>query len=505
MVLLATGTVFAGESILRGRYFRNAEFGFELWIPQGFTPRAGEPLRTSNGVTVGRFRGRRSGVFSIHLRMFAGDTIEEYSEAFKNEFSCRFEVHERLTVGGRTAVVFSRTALDDVEGFRGTELAEAGIMLDGQVLRVVVYCKQGHLESGLKIARWMVGMVRLRGEDGLDPWLGARRVDPETGLSWRPPVGWTSQAVESAIEVLAGDRAQLRIALTRTRASDPAAALKTAAGQATRRWGPTPFPNDHGLEMVGVGAATADGSVRVLLAAGKSGNEAVFLLTAEGGNESEDLLRQAELVGMSLRWIDVASMRSSVAAAIQRLRHASSTNDTSAVHSAVAELAKGAFLKEAADALVDAMPRLESETLLVQVARALRATDPERVDELVRLAKDRRIRGNEKVVTALLDSIGEVEKTSIVLYLVRQVRSAPWSVAAAAVRALGRANVRQERIAGDLIRQIEAHERAAARGGRAARQRALYLWPAFQQALRRLTGQSFASAETACAWWRARR
>jgi len=499
---LAAGTCFADERVRRGRYFRCADFGFELWIPQGFAPGKFEPARTEYGVTVGIFHGARPGVYAISLRMWKGESVETCAGVFEKEFPCRFEVQERLSVGGRAAIIYSRTELDKVEGFRGTEIAEAGVKLDTHVVRVLVHCTKGRLEPALRIVRWIVATVRMSGDDGLDPWLGPRRVDPETGLSWRTPRGWTRQAGEGAISVLTDPGARLRITLTRKEGGDPATVLEAAESKATQRWGPIRFPSDHGLEILGAESVGSDGKGRVCLAARKSDDRTVFLLTAEGGDKPERRVRCAERVAMSLRRFEVAAMRSRVKAAIKDLKHALSTKDFPAARAPIAVLAEGAFLDEAADALLEALPRLGDETRAIEAARALRSADPVRVARLLRLARHPRLSRSPKVVTALYESIEEVSRTSDIVYLLRQARSARSPVAAAAIDTLGRAADQRERVIGDLITLMAAHEKAATRGDRDARDRALELRPALQAALHRLTGQTFDSSAAARKWRR---
>ena len=511
VALLAAGANPGLASDLhRGTYYQNPEFGFALWIPAGYT--AAEPRAEQ---FLAYFSGGGDGSYAVEILKPEERSQANYVDARLKQARDQFpsgetEVIRDVDAGGRSAVVIVLRKLDGNPKFKGTELVQALVPLkDAVTLPIIVYNKAGGWKNGVEVVRWVLATLRYLGGDGsLDEYLAGRRVHAATGLSFRPPRGFREDSHGDASVLYSGSHpaSGMRATLATAEAPSLEAALTGSTG-ATGNLKTWALPAPEGLVLRG----TFVGSDRVGLArvaaefSGAGGPR--FLVSVTGKPEhAETMLRAAELMGLSLARVDVAAARDKAGAAVAALESALRRRQPDAVKAHVKELCELVFLEPVAETLLKTLPRLDEPSIQIMAARAIATQElPALAPQLLKTAKNGKIRINPPVLAAVLEALGSSRTKNAISFLLGHATRGDNRVSAAAVRALGRYVEHRERVVKRLVKQMERSESAARRTDYAARERWDAIRPAFQEALKNLTGEQFRTAEEASLWLRNQR
>ena len=229
-----------------------------------------------------------------------------------------------------------------------------------------------------------------------------------------------------------------------------------------------------------------------------------FVIQADGALATREVMtRAAEQMALTLRHVDMAAARAEVAAAVATLEEARKKRCRAEVAEQVRILARHAYLDEAAAALIGSLRALDDPAARIQAAAALTACDdadllPDLL-KAVRLAKSRR---QDALLVELLEALGTIRGEKAVSVLLDFARRGTAVQSAAAVRSLGRYEVKRDRVVKGLIKAMARAEADARKNDFSARERWITLGPAFRHALEQLTGQSFQTADAAKEWLR---
>ncbi|MBN2491471.1 MAG: HEAT repeat domain-containing protein [Planctomycetes bacterium] len=507
-LLLAAG---AGQSaaadLHRGTYYQSPEHGFALWIPAGYV--AAEPRSEP---FLARFTGSADGAYAVEilkpesrpLSRFVEERLKQAGEQFP---AGDIEVIREVDAGGRSAVVIVFRKLDGNPAFENTEMVQAFVPLDDEVtLCLLAYSKTGGWENAVAVARWVLATLRYLGDGSLDAYLAGRRVHPGTGLSFRPPQGFRDDGATDPAALYSGAQTGTGVRITvasAASASSLEAALvgSTPTAGGLRSW---PLPAAAGLVLRGALIQSGQGiSARVAAEAGGP-NGPRFLVTVSGKSEqAEAMLRTAELVALTFRMVDMVAAREKASTAGTALEAALRRRHHDLIKARVTELCEYAFLEPVAESLLKTILRLEDPALQTLVARSIAVQEfPALAPELLRLARNSKIRLNSPVLAAVLEALGSSRSKNAIATLLEHVTQGDSKVAGAAIRSLGRYVEHRDRVVRRLITLMERTEAAARPNDYAARERWDALRPAFQQALESLTGERFRTAGEATHWLR---
>jgi len=493
------------QSASRGTYYRNEKHKFELWIPEGFTE------KKAQGKNLATFQGGRGGSHAINIDISAVDSIVHFveltSKRSRNDFrDVKMDIHRNVKAGDLSAAIFVLKNLDSNAAFRGVELIEAGVFLgDGLLVRMLLYMGKGKGKEALREAQGMIATFRRSGERGLDSFLDARRLHPKTGLSFRTPLDLEEkQAAEGETLVYEGSRTQdnLRLTIEKTAHASLEAALKTAAGSGDQVVAPMDLPHSGDLVLKGGVYARKGEDRRTAVVAAQQKKGPVFLITCSGTKAAEGtLIRKAELVGMGLMAVDLAAVRTTVASARAGLANALKKKSKASIRSHVETLARNIFLPEARATLVTNLCRLQDARAVAEAVRALGGLrDAALVPVLIRAAKYTRNQGWIDALVPVLETMSQIRSPKLIPVLVKQAQRDSDQVRAAAIRTLGFYVEQKQRVLKDLLRLMKKMEALGRKASPVAKERWKLLKPAFQDALHRMTGETFDSVSDARKW-----
>jgi hypothetical protein len=512
LILGLAAPLASGQTIVdRGRYYRNTEHGFSLWIPKGFyTAKADKhEIACFSGPGPGGYHIVFETTRYASLAVFLKATRSAHEDQFKG---MEMEVFEDLKAAGRPAVMIWIRKLEADKDFKNREMVSAGVELpEGDFLNIDLYLEKGSDKQALQRMRGMLATLRWTGEDGLNPYLQSRILDLHSGLSYRLPNGFAPAPPQKGEVMAAGnEKERTRINLARAEASNPDEALSAALSGHRLRDQSWRFPHPEEIPARG-GVIEPRGKgvppiIRVAVAF-QPPKAPVYLLTALGSNDqAESLVRAVELMLMSIRYQDVEAARRETTAATGALEAAIQRKDDSAALREVGTLARYTFLAEARAALAMALDRSRDPAVLAAAATALgEAGEQDAFDALYKAARNPRNQKDEKLCTALVKALGRVRGAQAVSVLVKLFRRQPNTVVVEVIRSLGRYTDEKPRALKELVRQMEKDEKAARKTDIDARERWIVVKPAYQAALKNLTGQHFENAEQAETWVRENR
>jgi hypothetical protein len=506
------GSLPAQPSLERGIYFRSEEPEFEIWIPRGLKRRPGV---SSRDAIYAMFEGRaQGGVVQIWFRKMGRiNDLPTFAAAVKSSFEgyegCSCQIHEGEKAGVHDAAIVHARNLEATEDYKGCELLRAGIDTGRELIYITVRLVKGRAEEALKLLRAMLVTFKLSGPDSLDPFLTNRRLDQATGLSFRLPRGFERRAeAKPSRAILASVNASTgaRLTLVPSPEAEIEEALEACAKGLKRLGRSWTFPHPKDRRAVG-GLYEIEGKAeaRVVVAA-ECAKGHVFILEVAGPlNDRDALIRTAELSAMGLDYVDVAAARAAVDAAAPALEAARRKRKQAEMKAELEVLSRYPFLDQAASGLAKCITKINDRETQVKVARALAGAECGSI--LPDLIKDIRYFERKKqpdVVAALLTALGSVRGPRAVPVLFKFARRGTRTEAGAAIRSLGRYEIRKDRIVKDLVSLMDKAESRAAKANDEARERWHVIKPAFRSALQRLTGQQFDTAVQAEAWLKSR-
>ena len=492
----------------RGHYYKDAEHGFELWIPAGLQKET-KPKHEGHI----RFWGSTPGLQQLSFVDLPVDNLEDYLAGNKRrlEENCPDSTVEevgRFEPGGKPAVMLLAQKLDAYEPYRGTELLLVGVDLGETVVEVVGFVEKDEAQrkKAIKQMRWLLGTFRLSGEDGLNPYLEARRLHVTTGLSYRPPRGFKPEeasGVLKAVEETSGARIDIE-------SDDGRDLRKTLAREVDgmkRGESSWSFPHDGSdWKVQGAVYASADGKAMALAFAEFAGAHAFTVRVTGKDEQREHLIRTTELVASALRYVDVNQARTEVAAALPILEDAAKKRKLDVVNAQVEVLAKHAFLAEARMAMARYLTVMDHAATQAKAIEALAsAGEADVLPDLLKAVRYFDSRHKAELVEGTLKALGTVRDSKAISVLLKYAKDKNNAVAAAAVRSLGHYASDGKRILKSLVSLMVKEEEAGHKSSMPARERWAVLKPAYQQALSQLTGDAIKSGEEAEAWMKAHR
>lgn len=513
LLFCAAGDSGSTATFERGLYHRNTDFGFEMWLLAGFAPAT--PGAESEKT---RFVNRAGAIRQISVREAPATTAAQYAAAVQEAAGreckgCTFRVLEGETAGRYPAVLVLVQELGANQAYTDTEIISAGLDLGRNTfVDLTAFFAIGEAESALAELRWMLSTVRRSGEDGFDPYLASRRVDVETGLSYRPPRGFESgrsadpDSGPGIVYESKGLSGSTRMSITPATNHDLQRVITEAGGGMSRVGGGWASPHDRGAALRCALFATAEKARGRAVVAATVAPDHTFTIRVDGSfNQREFLTRTAELVGMSLDFVDVAAARANVAAASAALEAAVKNKRSDEVAAQARILARYAFLEKARSVLATSLPRIQDTTAQLAVIEALGATRaPEVAPQLIRCARSMKRKKRPAIVQAALTALGSAHTRKAAFLLLDFARRGTPAQAAAAIRALGRYDLEKKRIVRELIKLMVRSEAAGRKADADARARLEITRPALEEALLALTGHRFASGNEAKAWLRRR-
>jgi hypothetical protein len=508
-LVLVLGWISGGEeaAIDRGTYYRDQEHAFELWIPRGFRERKPDPGE------IGYFSGGSDGGHAIVMQVADWSSIRQFIQRRKEGAGtlfpgCEIEVFEGLEGAGRPAAMIWYRNLDETETWKGRELVTAAVELaDRGVMEIDIQLEKGRAKCALAEARSLVASFKWTGERGLDPYLGERILQLDSGLSYRLPRGFVAGPVEGGkpLVVAASESGAIRLTLERADDSDVNRALHAAGSHRLRRGHSWEFPHAAGTNARGaVYRVEPEGPierVRVVVAV-KPPTGPVVVLALVGAETGEArLVRMAELVGLGLGHVDVKAAHERAAVEVGGLAAALREQDAPKAARCIEALAGLTFLPEARAALCTALAELREPDPLVRAAEALgQAGEADAFDALFEAARIARLRKQWRLLAALTAALGRVRDPKAISLLLSNAKRAEDAVRAAAIRALGQYRGHENKILRPLVRLMEKDEAAGRKPDLEAREQWLVLKPAYLDALENLTGKRFGTAAEARTW-----
>jgi hypothetical protein len=509
ITLLAT-LLPAQPTAERGAFYRSEDPAFAVWIPRGLNRVRHQVEANKHADAV--FRGSGSGLFQVAFSSCGVDTLDDFVTATRNGAEARFPgcectVHEGEKAGAHDAVIVVFTKLTGKPRYTGYASVVTGVKLDTDtVLSIGSYCDKAKLDAALAQIRWMISTLRRTDRSGLDRDLGPRKLDTSTGLSYRPPrnaVARDAAAEGAAIFACRAADPGYVLAVHAAAERDTGSLLRARSNGLTRLGMPWSLPTDGGPRLTGGLYRAGDDRARALIVAEFPGDNR-FVIQADGALATREVMtRAAEQMALTLRHVDMAAARAEVAAAVATLEEARKKRCRAEVAEQVRILARHAYLDEAAAALIGSLRALDDPAARIQAAAALTACDdadllPDLL-KAVRLAKNRR---QDALLVKLLGALGTIRGEKAVSVLLDFARRGTAAQSAAAVRSLGRYEVKRDRVVKGLIKAMARAEADARKNDFSARERWITLGPAFRHALEQLTGQSFQTADAAKEWLR---
>ena len=490
----------------RGSYYRNPDCNFEMWLPAGIFSTSKIPGTLASYSSRGR-----KGISAIVIKIVPTGTIREYIEYWKNGSSkqfpgCEFEVIEDIKIGGLPAAEVIHKNLEGNDEFKGDELVHVGIPLEERTLDFSFIFKVPNKEIALAEMRWVLKNLLFSGDEGLDPYLQSRVVHLQSGLSYRAPTGFQEAAAGVDGHLYSGVHPEtaVRIQVVRARDRSPEDLLAGVEKLGRRLRMPWKFPHPGTLELRGSCLLNRDRAHVVVSVAVRKG--LLFRIDATASADSrEELIRSAELFGMGLRYIDIATARGRIESALRDYDLAVQRKNAREIERQIRILVEHNYLDEATDALIRILPRMKDTNAQLLAAKGLEVNRPGVSPELVKLAKNGHVRKSPQVLAAVLRTLGFAKSKEAYAFLLRNLSHRDARVCAAVVVALGCYPERGLRLVRELFKRMTREEKAGRNPSFDARQRWIALLPAYQEALKRLTGARFQSAEDVRRWLKKKR
>lgn len=496
----------ASQAVQRGKYFAFEEFGFEMWIPWGFH------RSTSGEKRIYSFSGNTEGgrTLTFHeasmtsLDLYVGDRKRYLVEKCSG---CEYEVHTDVKAGPVDAVIIVAKKLDAVEKLKDTDLITATMEIgDENIVELTMYLEKGKTERGLEQVRWMLSTFKFAGNPGLDDFCLERRIHKESGLSFRPPRGFKPEKPKDPGRMaFAGENrdAGIRLELKKSGATRLRGALDEEVGdykRSARR--SILFPHPGGCKLLGAFYASGDGSrSRTIIAAELEGGHFFTLRTDGASDRQESLVRTAELVAMSLGYLDMEKARREIKAAVEGLEEVLEKRQQDEIRARVEVLVPYPFMDAARTALADCLLDVRDARLQLEVIKALGSVKGGNVlPQLLRAVHVFKSRKQPDHVEAVLKALAVVQGSRALPVLKKLVMRGTNGQSAAAVRTLGHYGFERKRVLKDLVNLMAREEKAGRKPKVANRERWLVMKPAFQAGLKTLTGENFGTAAEARAW-----
>lgn len=520
LVGLCAAAVCAQPSAERGRYYRCDDPAFELWIPAGLAPRAlTEEEKEDDGYPlVARFYGETVGAHDVSIQIYPGG-YSDPDEFIRYDQECAKESRPDATLGSggeyaagpfRAGICWEKGGRKKGSGYENLAMLKAGVLFNSKrTIEIVLYLEGPRFEAALQQLKWMLDTLRRPGEAGLGAYLDKRRIDTETGLSYRPPRGL------AAVAPAAG-----AAHLYRAEGGDPPITVSVSAATgkglrqivAARGRGRVSvgvrrsFPHEPEVEAELLGGLfrSDDKSSAVAVIGAQLEQKHFFVVAVEGPFTACDrLLRTAELTAMGLRYVDVEAARAAVNAALARLEAAKTARDSAAIRAALEVLARHPYLEAVPAAVAGALKSLPDTSSLEAAGEVLAEHgSAAEFPALLAAARYFRSRRDPAALAALVPALALIRGDKAVPFLLDLARRKDEAPAIAAILALGHYPEPACKVAPKLVALMARAEAAGRKSHIADRERWLRLGPAYREALARLTGRTFASAAEAKAWLR---
>jgi hypothetical protein len=509
----------AQSPVTRGHYYRCDEPAFEMWIPGGFTVHALlEQDKERRDEMKARFRGTPPGLNQLAVQIYEAaltdldlflkrlDTAtREGCEGATHEVKARFEAGPFPA-----AITLTSNYANADERHHGLVRVIGALQFDEvTTIQLTGYAEAADSVLALEQMRWMLATARRPGEAGLDPFLARRRVDTETGLSYRPPRGLTAAAPSEGASFLyrgEGGKPARTVTISPAAGRDLGAVVKAFGRGKVALGGRRLFPHEPGVDAeVFGGLYRADDKSRAFaVLAVRLGKEHMYRVVAEGPLAARDkLLRTAELTAMGFRHVDVGAARKEVADAQGALEAAKQARDGAAVGAAVAVLVKHPYLEGVPAALAGALRYLPDPAAIGAAVTALASHgSTAQLPEVLDAVRYYRAKHEAPALAALVPVLATLRGKRAATMLFALARRPEVEPAAAAVRALGHYREPPYHAAKKLVSLMIRAEKAGHSTKVEERERWKILQPIYVEALKRLTGQTFATAAEARAWLR---
>lgn len=492
------------DFIRRGHYFTSTDEGIAFWVPgwvnRSKTPRAG--MTAEFGIRV----------MNRFIQMYvvvSGKTLDEILERQQGEATSTFqggklELIQPLDGCPQPAFAALFTDIDAVPGFEDKDFIVAATRLDsGRSVTFSLLTAKGHGKAVLPVVRWLINSLGPIGEARLAERSGPRRLDPKTALSYRLPPSLEPAEPTDGVLINARNQVGDETLTVAESTVDALTELKTLAEKSEAlRLIRRPHPDGAELTMAyhpPEEKATA-GRVQVFVVA----TDAKPLLVEVVGpaKRREALIDHAELTAASIRRVDVEATRAAALAAATELPGAARGKDHATTRDLVNTLVAGAFVPEARQALVQALPYLAEEEQIRAVGALAANAEAVAATALVKLYRSGKTRKRLAVRRSILRALGSLPDPAARKLLIAEIRAKDPDSAAIAIRALGSARAHRAEVLHPLIQQFKRAEAASRSKKQESRERWLALQPAFETTIERLTGEAFASAQDAHNWYR---
>ncbi len=492
----------------RGKYFTFKEFEFEMWLPWGF-----HRSKENEGKGEYRFSGNTDGGRHMIFHETGATSLDLYVYGRKRylDEECKgseYKVHTDVKAGPVNAVIIVAQKLDAVENLKDTDLITAAMEIgEESIVELAMRLDKGKIDRGLEQVRWMLSTFKFAGDTGLDDFCLERRIHKETGLFFRPPRGFKPEKPKDHGRIaFAGENqdAGLRIEIKKSSGTRLRKALDEEVGDYKRIGRSILFPHPGSCKLLGALYTSGDSSRRRTIIAAEVEKGHFFTLRTDGATDrQESLVRTAELVAMSLGYLDVEKARREIEAAVDGLEEVLKKRQKDEIHARVEVLVPYPFMKAARTALADCLLAVRDAKLQLEVIKAIGSVKGGDVlPQLLRAVTIFKSRKQPDHVTAALKALAVVQGPKALPVLKKLATRGTNAQSAAAVQSLGHYGFERERALKDLVNLMAREEKAGRKPKVANRERWLVLKPAFQAALKTLTGEKFRTAAEAKAWMR---
>ncbi|MBN2491470.1 MAG: hypothetical protein JXQ29_11535 [Planctomycetes bacterium] len=495
------------DFVRRGLHFRAADDGVEMWIP-GWVNRADKPR---DGLS-GEFGIK---VMHLFLQMYVvvntmgldGIVAERHKKAGNVFKDGKLEIIERLDGCRHPTVVAIHTGIDAVEGYDNKDLIVSASDVAGKkTVSFHIVCAKGEAKTVLPVVRWLASSIRLAGEVGLTSLTDPRRLQRETGLSYRLPDGFlAARTAEGELLAATNETIDSRIALRRAEPEVADALTKKAADARAGTLHLVKMEHPDGAAVLLAFHAPAGEPVRARAEAVVTlGDGPTFAIDATGPPGQAEAVDQAvELLAAGLKLVDVEKTAAAAVEAARKLEAAIRTRNAELVRPLVDALVMGAFLAEVRAALAKALERLDEPAQVRAVEALAAAGEPAAVPALVKLYRSGPLRKRTHMRRAVLTGLRHLQNETALKFLGEEAQSQQTELAVAAVTSLGYYRTDRAEVVRRFVSLLKKEESIEHGRNPAVRERCRALRAAHEAALQRLTGRSFANARELDEWYRA--
>jgi len=229
-----------------------------------------------------------------------------------------------------------------------------------------------------------------------------------------------------------------------------------------------------------------------------------FTIDVTGTSDRKDaLLRSAELTASSLKWIDVEAIKARVITAAGDLNRAIKKKNKALINDLIQTLATGAFLPSARQAIENAMPKLAEEDQILVVQALSASEDRSTLPALIKLYKNSKFKKRLAMRREVLKACRYLRDPAALKLLLSEAGEKDPSIAATALFSLGYYKKERAEVLRKIIPLFKKAEALKKSSRLRSRERWAILFPAFEKAIKRLTGQGFLYAKDAQDWYRA--